>query len=438
MRKRKSKNVGSSSNNRTNVQKPDPSIQSVSAKGGAVVSNTQVSKGINDPPQWSSSVLPRLKVFSFAVTLLSLGCGFVIIVNDLKNEKMEVVQCFFNAFLVLAFFLCLGIGSFLYYRYENKESLILTFFPTSWKHERTPTYLLFFTVAVIIAACILKANYKTSPIVESGVADGVIGVVASCCAAIVLQLLETWQRIRDRLRERNELLEFLGVDHNLFSPADQERCLTIAIPMYPPPPPNIDSGCQPGGIPIPGDLYGTFGYSGTGVDKLCATEDVQAYRYIQNLLRRYDIPSKLACPQKITEDTKLFKDDDGANSPSVQGNYICIGILTNRLARACFHHDLKKSRSGVHHLDLNDNEPRFVRDRQFTESGAQYGLIYRWVQDDGTSRNSIFILGGIGAAQTERTGEYFSKHWKDLLKKFKDVKDRPDRWSILENLEDRF
>ena len=302
---------------------------------------------------------------------------------------------------------------------------------TVGNRPRIPFILLGVASAMIVVMQVFKEQMNRDFGLTTGIIDGVTGVAASLVAAALYQVLEMWRTYRERYDNRKQLLYLLGIDEHKFG---FDGKISIVLPdyalIYSKNDRDVGVEVSEGKV---AKIIGARNRLGLGIERLCAVEDIKAFRRIT---------------QMNVQAFNKWLDE-------LEGHYVCIGLYSNLLTMVsnfCEMHDKDEGLAFIQPMSPdNDTAAIIVRkatlqatpDKKPLENsskdqsedvmdGTNSGLWDQrrqaWLSPEGQStdcsfyfrrfnrKSSVFILGGLTAKGTDKCSEYFELYWERIIK----------------------
>ncbi len=328
---------------------------------------------------------------------------------------------------------------------------------TAGNRPRIPFILLGVSSAMIVVLQVFKEQMNRDFGLTSGIIDGVTGVAASLVAAALYQVLEMWRTYRERYDNRKQLLYLLGIDEREFG---FDGKINIVLPdyalIYPGDEGKIDVEVSEGNV---AKVVGARNRLGLGIERLCAVEDIKAFRRITQMFQDRDIKWDLKHPKDFIKDELFDRSMDEQAfkkwMDGLEGHYVCIGLYSNLLTMVsnfCEMHDRDEGLAFIQPMSPdNDTAAIIVRkatlqatsDKKPPENPGKgksevvadgnNSVLWdqrrqAWLSPEGQNadcsfyfrrinkKSSIFILGGLTAKGTDKCSEYFELFWERIIK----------------------
>ena len=322
---------------------------------------------------------------------------------------------------------------------------------------RIPFILLGVASAMIVVMQVFKEQMNRDFGLTTGIIDGVTGVAASLVAAALYQVLEMWRTYRERYDNRKQLLYLLGIDEHKFG---FDGKISIVLPdyalIYSKNDRDVGVEVSEGKV---AKIIGARNRLGLGIERLCAVEDIKAFRRITQMFQDREIKWDLKHPKDFIKD-ESFEESMNVQAfnkwlDELEGHYVCIGLYSNLLTMVsnfCEMHDKDEGLAFIQPMSPdNDTAAIIVRkatlqatpDKKPLENsskdqsedvmdGTNSGLWDQrrqaWLSPEGQStdcsfyfrrfnrKSSVFILGGLTAKGTDKCSEYFELYWERIIK----------------------
>jgi len=328
---------------------------------------------------------------------------------------------------------------------------------TVGNRPRIPFILLGVASAMIVVMQVFKEQMNRDFGLTTGIIDGVTGVAASLVAAALYQVLEMWRTYRERYDNRKQLLYLLGIDEHKFG---FDGKISIVLPDY-----ALIYSKNDGDVGVEvsegevAKIIGARNRLGLGIERLCAVEDIKAFRRITQMFQDREIKWDLKHPKDFIKD-ESFEESMNVQAfnkwlDELEGHYVCIGLYSNLLTMVsnfCEMHDKDEGLAFIQPMSPdNDTAAIIVRkatlqatpDKKTLENsskdqsedvmdGTNSGLWDQrrqaWLSPEGQStdcsfyfrrfnrKSSVFILGGLTAKGTDKCSEYFELYWERIIK----------------------
>ena len=328
---------------------------------------------------------------------------------------------------------------------------------TVGNRPRIPFILLGVASAMIVVMQVFKEQMNRDFGLTTGIIDGVTGVAASLVAAALYQVLEMWRTYRERYDNRKQLLYLLGIDEHKFG---FDGKISIVLPdyalIYSKNDRDVGVEVSEGKV---AKIIGARNRLGLGIERLCAVEDIKAFRRITQMFQDREIKWDLKHPKDFIKD-ESFEESMNVQAfnkwlDELEGHYVCIGLYSNLLTMVsnfCEMHDKDEGLAFIQPMSPdNDTAAIIVRkatlqatpDKKPLENsskdqsedvmdGTNSGLWDQrrqaWLSPEGQStdcsfyfrrfnrKSSVFILGGLTAKGTDKCSEYFELYWERIIK----------------------
>jgi|688.fasta_scaffold26872_1 hypothetical protein len=327
---------------------------------------------------------------------------------------------------------------------------------TAGNRPRIPFILLGVSSAMIVVMQVFKEQMNRDFGLTSGIVDGVTGVAASLVAAALYQVLEMWRTYRERYDNRKQLLYLLGIDEHEFG---FDGKISIVLPDY-----GLIYSQDDGEVNVQvsegkvAEIIGARNRLGLGIERLCAVEDIKAFRRITQMFQDREIKWDLKHPKDfITDDSFDKKMDEKAFKQwmdELEGHYVCIGLYSNLLTMVsnyCEMHDNDEGLAFIQPMTTSSDNAAIIV-RKATLQATSYTPLGKsnnaesevvtdgekavlwdqkrraWLSPPGQNadcsfyfrrfnrKSSIFILGGLTAKGTDKCSEYFELYWERIIK----------------------
>ncbi len=230
---------------------------------------------------------------------------------------------------------------------------------------RLPFIVLSIGITSIIAIQLAKAGTDDKTV--QSLYDGATGVTASLVAAALYQILEIWRELREKRDSRRQLLLLLGIDELTFN-QNKDSIIKIILPGFPFEKNEDETDAYTGDV---AKQLGARNKLGHGIKKLCAAEDVEAFRVITQMFQDREIQWELAYPEEVlgidpqTATFDSIKTLVENSMDSLPGYYVSIGLYSNIFTMLSNFVELKNFETGLAYVVPFDQggDPRIqIRD----------------------------------------------------------------------------